>query len=97
MAEIAGDYDLQYVHIHSHRGEGLTNSVKGENISHMVVELNVYESIYNDSITGTLVIADSRNLIGNLPIQGPERLSFRLGTKLNTYHHNNSLDFTEEG
>jgi len=97
MAEIAGDYDLQYVHIHSHRGEGLTNRVKGENISNMVVELNVYESIYNHAITGTLVIADSRNLIGNLPIQGTERLSFRLGTKLNTYHHNNSLDFTEEG
>jgi hypothetical protein len=97
MAEIAGDYDLQYVHIHSHRGEGLTNRVKGENISNMVVELNVYESIYNQSITGTLVIADSRNLIGKLPIQGTERLSFRLATKLNTYHHDNSLDFTEEG
>ena len=39
MAELAGDYDLQYVHIHNHRGEGLrltklaTASSKGENIS----------------------------------------------------------------
>ena len=97
MAEQAGDYSLQYVHIHNHKGEGLTNEVKGENISNMVVELNVYESLYNHAITGTLVIADNRNLIGNLPIQGTERLSFRLATKLNTYHHDNSLDFTEEG
>ena len=96
MAELAGDYDLQYVHLHSHKGEGLTNGVRGENISNMVVELNVYESIYNHAITGTLVIADSRNLISNLPIQGTERLSFRLATKLNTYHHDNSIDFTEE-
>jgi len=97
MAEQAGDYDLQYVHIHSHKGEGLTNEVRGENISNLVVELNVYESIYNQSITGTIIIADNRNLIGNLPIQGTERLSFRLATKLNTYHHSNSLDFTETG
>ena len=97
MADQAGDYSLQYVHIHNHKGEGLTNEVKGENISNMVVELNVYESLYNHAITGTLVIADNRNLIGNLPIQGTERLSFRLATKLNTYHHDNSIDFTEEG
>ena len=97
MADQAGDYSLQYVHIHNHKGEGFTNEVKGENISNMVVELNVYESLYNHAITGTLVIADNRNLIGNLPIQGTERLSFRLATKLNTYHHDNSIDFTEEG
>ena len=97
MAERAGDYDLQYVHIHNHKGEGLTNEVKGENITNMVVELNVYESLYNHAITGTLVIADHRNLISNLPIQGTERISFRLSTKLNTYHHDNSVDFSEIG
>jgi len=97
MSELAGDYDLQYVHLHSHRGEGLTNEFKGENISNMVVELNIYESIYNHAITGTLVIADNRNLISNLPIQGTERLTFRLSTKLYNHHFDNSIDFTEEG
>ena len=95
MAEFAGDYDLQYVHIHNHRGEGL-EAPKGENISNMVVELNIYESIYNNAMTGSLVIADSRNLISNLPIQGTERLSFRLATKLDTYSTDNSIDFTEK-
>ena len=95
MAEFAGDYDLQYVHIHNHRGEGLSSDKRGENISNLVVELNVYESVYNHAITGSLVIADTRNLIGNLPIQGTERLSFRLATKLNTYSRENSIDFTE--
>ena len=39
MAEFAGDYDLQYVHIHNHRGEGLNvdqagniQSTRGENM-----------------------------------------------------------------
>ena len=96
MAEFAGDYDLQYIHLHNHKGEGLHNSTRGENISAMVVELNVYESLYNHAITGSLVIVDTRNLIGNLPIQGTERLSFRLATKLNTYSSADSIDFTEE-
>ena len=95
MAEFAGDYDLQYVHIRNHRGEGL-NGTDGENISNMVVELNVYESLYNHAITGSLVIADTKNLISNLPIQGTERLSFRLATKLDSYSHEDSIDFTEE-
>ena len=93
--EFAGDYDLQYVHIHNHKGEGI-EAPKGENISNMVVELNIYESIYNNAMTGSLVIADSRNLISNLPIQGTERLSFRLATKLSTYTSDNSIDFTEK-
>ena len=96
MAEFAGDYDLQYIHLHNHRGEGLENGTRGENISAMVIELNVYESLYNHAITGSLVILDTRNLIGNLPIQGTERLSFRLATKLNTYSSADSIDFTEE-
>jgi hypothetical protein len=96
MAEFAGDYDLQYVHIHNHKGEGLDRSTRGENISNMVVELNIYESLYNHAMTGSLVIADTRNLISNLPIQGTERLSFRLATKLNTYSSDNSIDFTEK-
>ena len=94
MAEFAGDYDLQYVHIRNHRGEGLLGT-EGENISNMVVELNIYESLYNHAITGSLVIADTRNLISNLPIQGTERLSFRLATKLDSYSSEDSIDFTE--
>ena len=42
--------------------------------------MNIYESIYKTSITGSLVITDSNNLIAKLPIQGTERLSFKLST-----------------
>jgi hypothetical protein len=56
--EFAGDYDLQYVYISNHKGQGRTHSLRGENITHMIVELNIYEGIYKSSITGSMVIAD---------------------------------------
>ena len=94
--EFAGDYDLQYVHISNHKGQGRTQSLRGENITQMVVELNIYEGIYNSSITGSIVIADTSNLIGNLPIQGTERLFFKLNNKLVNNSSSNTLDFTEK-
>ena len=95
--EFAGDYDLQYVHISNHKGHGRTHSLRGENITQMVVELNIYEGIYNSSITGSMVIADTTNLIGNLPIQGTERIFFKLSNKLVNSSFANTLDFTEKG
>jgi len=94
--EFAGDYDLQYVHISNHKGQGRTQSLRGENITQMVIELNIFESIYNSSITGAIVIADTTNLIGNLPIQGTERLFFKLNNKLVNNSSSNMLDFTEK-
>jgi hypothetical protein len=95
--EFAGDYDLQYVHISNHKGQGKTHSLRGENITQMIIELNIYEGIYNSSITGSMVIADTTNLIGNLPIQGTERLFFKLSNKLVNGSFANTLDFTEKG
>ena len=95
--EFAGDYDLQYVYISNHKGQGRTHSLRGENITQMIVELNIYEGIYKSSITGSMVIADTTNLIGNLPIQGTERIFFKLNNKLTNNSYANTLDFTEKG
>ena len=95
--EFAGDYDLQYVYISNHKGQGRTHSLRGENITQMIVELNIYEGIYKSSITGSMVIADTSNLIGNLPIQGTERIFFKLNNKLTNNSYANTLDFTEKG
>ena len=80
--EFAGDFDLHYIRLHNHKGEGGLFGDKGTDISKMVVEFNIYESIYNGTLTGSAVIVDARNLINNLPIQGTERLSFKLTSKL---------------
>ena len=80
--EFAGDYHLPAVHLINHTGEGMSDTTHGENINHMIIEFNIYESIFSSSVTGSLVIVDTQNLIAKLPIQGTERLSFILSTKL---------------
>ena len=78
--KFAGDYNLPSIHIHSHNNTGFTSDEDGVNIQSLVSEMNIYEGINKNSVAGTLVILDSINLIGNLPIQGTERLSFKLST-----------------
>ena len=78
--QFAGDYNLDGIILHKHQNEGLSSHNEGVDIQKLVVELNIYEGIEKNSVTGTMVIADSVNLINNLPIQGTERVSFKLAT-----------------
>ena len=71
--EFAGDYNLNAVVLISHNGVAT-------DIKPMMLELNIYEGIYNNAITGTIVIGDTQNLISTLPIQGTERLAFKIST-----------------
>ena len=83
--EFAGDFRLSNITIHNHE-DTLAVDIKG-----LVVEFNIYESIFNDSLTGSLVISDSTGLIGKLPVQGTERLTFKLSTPGSP-----TIDCTEE-
>ena len=78
--QFAGDYNLDGIVLHNHQNEGLKASDDGVDIQNLVVEFNIYEGINQLALTGSLVIVDSINLINNLPIQGTERLSFKLST-----------------
>ena len=71
--DFAGDYKLDHVFLTNHLGE--VTDIKG-----VMVELNIYESIYKSALTGSIVITDSQNLIGKLQINGTERISFKLST-----------------
>ena len=71
--DIAGDYNLSHIDLINH--DGITMDLK-----YIVIELNIYESIYKNAVTGSVVITDARNQIGRLEIQGLERIAFRLST-----------------
>ena len=75
--EFAGDYNLDNILLVNHEAEELTGIV---DIKRMALELNIFESIYNNAVTGTMVITDAQNVIAKLPIQGTERLMFKLST-----------------
>ena len=75
--EKAGDYNLPHIDLINHRGEAI-------DLKFIFIELNLYESIYNSAVTGTLILTDARNQIGRLEVQGLERIAFKLsspGTK----------------
>jgi len=71
--DFAGDYNLKNILLHNHAGEVI-------DIKNVVQELNIYESIYKNALTGTLVVIDAQNLIAKLEMQGTERISFTLST-----------------
>ena len=83
--EFAGDFRLSKITIHNHE-DNLAVDIKG-----LVVEFNIYESMFANSLTGSLVISDSTNLINKLPVQGTERLTFKLSTPGSL-----TIDCTEE-
>ncbi len=71
--EFAGDYNLSNIFIIGYDG-------KPVDIKKMVQELNIYEGIYKNAITGSVVITDAQNLISKMPLQGTERIAFKLST-----------------
>lgn len=74
MASI--NYNLDKIEIYSVENEKY-------NISDLMVELHIYESILSPYMTGSLVLADSgANVIGNLPIQGMERIVISISTSI---------------
>jgi len=69
----AGDYNLPRIDLYNHKGQAI-------DLKNIVHELNIYESIYKNAITGSIVVVDANNFIGKMEIQGLERLSFKLET-----------------
>ena len=69
----AGDYNLSHIDLINHRGDII-------DLKYIVIELNIYESIYKNSVTGSVVITDAKNQIGRLEMQGLERVAFKLST-----------------
>ena len=95
--DFAGDYNLNGIILQNHAGTGgnIAPNGGGVNIQALVQELNIYEGITQNAIYGTLVVVDSVNLISNLPIQGTERLMFRLSTP-GTSKAEHIIDASEE-
>jgi len=59
-----GQYDIQYIKINSRRGVF--------DISNMLLNFEIYQSIHEYSITVNLMIQDARDLLNNLDLRGDE-------------------------
>jgi hypothetical protein len=87
-----GQYNLTDVVLVSYRSLRGDNTAEKIGIDTMVVDLNIFESIYNKTLSGNLVIGDAQNIIGKLPLTGNERLEFKLFTPSVPYGY----DFSEK-
>lgn len=71
--QFAGEYRVNDLTLTSPQGTTLF-------VQDYMVELNLYEDIFSNFVTGNFVMSDSRNLIGELPIKGVEKLTIDIYT-----------------
>jgi len=76
----AGDYSAEEIVILGTHGSKERNI----DITALVTELNVYESIYKQSLTGSVVLLDAVGIISQIPLTGNERISFKMSTTKGT-------------
>ena len=85
-----GDYNLDKIHLYTASGEVLPLRMG------TIMELNIYEDIEQSALTGSMILIDSSNIISKAPLQGLERLSFKLSTPLKNGSNDTVIDASEE-
>lgn len=75
-----GAYYLSDIRLISYVSKDGSSEPDSIGIDTMVVDLNIYESIFNKTLSGNLLIVDANNVIGKLPLTGNERLEFKFFT-----------------
>jgi len=75
-----GAYYLSDIRLTSYVSKDGSSEPDSIGIDTMVVDMNIYESIFNKTLSGNLLIVDANNVIGKLPLTGNERLEFKFFT-----------------
>ena len=68
------DYKISDIVIRNSVGERLNIPIG------VITELNVFEDIENNAVTGSMYLLDNYNIVTEAGLQGNERLSFKLFT-----------------
>ena len=74
-----GDYQISDVYLSSYQDNG-GNIPKRVNIRGLIAEINIFENIMSDGLTGNIAIVDTTDLVTDFPITGHEHLEFKLRT-----------------
>jgi hypothetical protein len=81
----AGEYELSELILYSSSG----NIV---NLENSYSEINLYENMFSNTLSGTVLVVDTDGIIMNLPVTGQEHLSFKITTPSLDLH---AIDYTE--
>ena len=85
--QYAGEYLIDECKIISTTGQPF-------DIIDIVETINFYEHIYSNTITGSLILKDTTNIVMNLPIIGEERLSLKILTPQTSPQPETVIDYT---
>ena len=83
--QYAGEFKLEELKIISSSGNVV-------DLSKSVMQIDLYESIFKNSISGSILIADTNNMVNNLPIIGQEYITLKVSTPS---IENEAIDFTK--
>ena len=73
----AGNFSLNSVNLVSYQGVDGTSQPYKLSITTLVTEINIYESIFNKTLSGNILVTDATNIIATLPLTGLERIEFK--------------------
>jgi len=83
----AGQFEIQFSQI-------ISSSGKTVDIDYAIVNLTLFEDINKNTLSGTMMVADSINLSSLFPLIGQEYLKLKIATASDT-DKNRLIDFTE--
>lgn len=72
----AGNFELTDILLTSYKNPD--EQLSKISIKNLIVELNIFESIFNNTLSGNVVLADANNIASQFPLTGLERLEFKL-------------------
>ena len=81
----AGEYELSELILYSSSG----NIV---NLENSYSEIDLYENMFSNTLSGTILVVDTDGIIMNLPVTGQEYLGFKIKTPSLDSH---AIDYTE--
>jgi hypothetical protein len=72
----AGNFELTDILLTSYKNPD--EKLSKISLKNLIVELNIFESIFNNTLSGNIVLADANNIASQFPLTGLERLEFKL-------------------
>ena len=73
--QYAGEFQIKLAEVYSPNGE-ITNLLT----DFQLIEINIFEDMFKSSITGNVIVIDTRNIIETIPLVGQERLALKIAT-----------------
>jgi len=87
--QYAGDFNLEEALLISPTGtttDLLTDVV--------IIEMNIFEDMFKSSITGSIIVTDTNDIVSKVPIVGQEYLTLKISTPT-LFQKKDIIDFTD--